>query len=458
MSQLNFRKLSRKVLFAYTISDFGKGAFSLLNTYFLLYFYTDVMKIPASATTIILLIARIWDAVNDPMMGVICDRTRSKLGKSRFWLKYFSVPAGVCVALTFCVPDLATSGRIAWVAVTYLLQGMATTVVGIPGSSLSARLTYDRNERVRLSQWMCISSSAATFVIPSMTMPAVRTLGQGNLEVGFTIVGIIVGIVYAACTILVFRVTKGYDPDNTGEALEAEEKTPVFKLLKDGLTNKYAILVSVVYCCYLLLGGIMGSTMVYYFTYNLNNENLMSVYSTMAVIGSLTAIFIMRPLAKKFGNAKTCFMSCIVCLIGFVPRIVTGDRITWVFAVSMVILGAGSALASYMVYQCILDATTWGKLKQGADNQSVVMAIYSFAQKSGTALSTVIASGLLAVFNYEEGAEPTAAVLKLFYAENITIPMGLAVIMALLLLFIARLEKQMAKDLAEKKAEQESQA
>ena len=97
----NSQKLPIRIKFAMAYGDFGKSTLNILNAFFLLWFYTDVAKIPAAAATVIMVIAKVWDAINDPMMGVILDKTVSKEGKCRAWLKYLSVPAGICVAVAY---------------------------------------------------------------------------------------------------------------------------------------------------------------------------------------------------------------------------------------------------------------------------------------------------------------------------------------------------------------------
>lgn len=111
-------RLPGKVIAAYTFSSLATNSMWMLNNYFLLFFYTDVLLIPAKAATVIFTIARFWDAINDPMMGVICDRTRSKDGKSRFWLRRIAIPGGVFLALSYFCPSWATPAKIIWAGVT----------------------------------------------------------------------------------------------------------------------------------------------------------------------------------------------------------------------------------------------------------------------------------------------------------------------------------------------------
>lgn len=452
MDTSNDRKLSSKVLITQAIGNFGIQCVLMLESYFLLFFYTDVIKIPALASTIIMAAARVWDAVNDPMMGVICDKTHAKEGKARFWIKYFSIPAGLCLTLAYICPIESTSGRIAWVAITYLFMGMAKTVAGTPANALLSTMTSNRMERVKLGQYRAVVGMFPTILIPALTMPLVRSFGGDDLQKGFVGVAILIGVVYGASNLLIYWGSEGYDPDTTQQTETASGRkstTPsALKLLKTGLTNKYCLLVCLTYFLYLLMAGIMTSTLIYYFRYNLGNENLMATYSTLVAVGSISALVVMRICCKRFGNAMTCVIGGVICILAFLPRWITGDQIFSVFAVTIFLAGAGSGLVTDVIHQCILDAVTWGKLRTGTDNAGVIMSIYTFAQKFGTAISGVIAAGLLTIFHYEAGQEPSEAIQRLFFVENIIVPLGIAAMIVMLLLIIHRMEKQMVNELA----------
>ena len=118
---------------------------------YLTYFYTDVFGLQASAVLGLLLVARLIDAVTDPFMGMLVDRTQSRWGSMRPYLLFGAIPMGILLVLTFTVPDLEGNAKLAWAYVTYILFGIAYTVVGLPYSTLTARLTQDYDERTRLS-------------------------------------------------------------------------------------------------------------------------------------------------------------------------------------------------------------------------------------------------------------------------------------------------------------------
>ena len=444
-------RLPGKVIAAYTLSSLATNSMWMLNNYFLLFFYTDVLKIPAAAATVIFTIARFWDAINDPMMGVICDRTRSKEGKSRFWLRRIAIPGGVFLALSYFCPNWATPAKIILAGVVYILQGMAQTAISIPSNALTIAITPDRNERVRLGQFTAIPSMLANVLIPALTMPLVRQFN--NMGTGFFIIAIVIGILYAVSTLLVERTTKGMDPDtsNADFSDNKSQKIGTLALIKAAFQNKYSTMVLLGNITYMLLSGLMGSTLIYYFRYYVGNENLMGVYSTAVMVGMLICILTMGLIAKKIGNANSVILGAVLCLVAFVPRIITGDHITIVFAVCMAFMGFGSGLISNMIQQCRNDATVYGQL-HGVDNSGILVSLFTFSQKLGQAISSVVAAGLLAVYNYTPGETPDPTAVKLFFAENITIPMVIAVVVIALLLVVSRMEKQLVKDLATAKA------
>ena len=376
----NSQKLPIRIKFAMAYGDFGKSTLNILNAFFLLWFYTDVAKIPAAAATVIMVIAKVWDAINDPMMGVILDKTVSKEGKCRAWLKYLSVPAGICVALSYWAPHLKQSYLIIFVAITYLFQGMAQTATNVPFNTLLARITTDKDERVKLGQWR----------------------GYGN-----TIASVLV-------------------------------------------TNKYALFVCVVNIMFMIYNALNGASMVYYLQYNLHNTNLMGVYSTMSSIISFIAIVGMGYMGKKFGNAMSCSISSIALVISFGLRFITHDASLPILFFCWGCEGIGVGLFAQMIYQCALDSMTYGEWKSGVDNGGTIMSIFTFAQKAGLAGGGILASSLLTAFHYQASAsEQSQAIQNLFFAEIVTIPLVIFIILVFAFYRLSKLEKQLPEMQAE---------
>lgn len=308
---------------------------------------------------------------------------------------------------------------------------------------------------MRLAQYTAVPSMLANVLIPALTMPLVRQFD--NMGTGFFIIAIVIGIMYTVSTLLIENTTKGMDPDTSNVEFankKSDKSLGAFALIKAGFQNKYSTMVLLGNVAYMLLSGLMGSTLIYYFRYYVGNEDLMGVYSTAIMVGLLICILTMGVVAKKIGNANSVILGAVVCLVAFVPRLITGDHITRVFAICMVLMGFGSGLVSNMLNQCRNDATVYSQL-HGVDNSGILVSLYTFAQKLGQAISSVVAAGLLAVFDYTPGEVPDPTAIKLFFAENIIIPMVIAVVIIALLLVVSRMEKQMVKDLSAAKSNQQ---
>jgi GPH family glycoside/pentoside/hexuronide:cation symporter len=154
-----------KASFGYAVGDLGINLYFISTLTYLLYFYTDVLGISAAAAAGVFLVARMVDAVTDPLMGAIAERTRTRWGRLRPYLLWGALPLGAITVATFSVPDLDESGKVIWAYVTYTLFGILYTVVTIPYSALTASLTDDYQERTRLSTFrMAFAFSGALIV------------------------------------------------------------------------------------------------------------------------------------------------------------------------------------------------------------------------------------------------------------------------------------------------------
>ena len=154
-----------KASLGYAIGDLGINLYFISTLTYLLYFYTDVLGISAAAAAGVFLVARLVDAVTDPLMGAIAERTRTRWGRLRPYLLFGAIPLGVITVATFTVPDLDESGKVIWAYATYTLFGILYTVVTIPYSALTASLTDDYQERTKLSTFrMAFAFTGAVIV------------------------------------------------------------------------------------------------------------------------------------------------------------------------------------------------------------------------------------------------------------------------------------------------------
>ncbi|MCP4413859.1 MAG: MFS transporter, partial [Gammaproteobacteria bacterium] len=153
---MQHNKLPLKEKIAYGIGDFGFSMFWKLFSAYILFFYTDVFGITAAAAGTMFLVTRIWDTANDPIMGMIGDRTKSKWGKFRPYLLYFAVPFGIVGIITFSTPDMSASGKLIYAYVTYTLMMMVYTACNVPYASLLGVMSDSSHDRTSLATWRYI--------------------------------------------------------------------------------------------------------------------------------------------------------------------------------------------------------------------------------------------------------------------------------------------------------------
>ena len=242
--------LSRKEKLSFTVAAFGRSGIYTIMTMFYMVFLVDVvfqgMKNAGVTASTIILAGRIFDAANDPIMGMIVDRTRTKWGKMRPYLLFSPIPIAITTILLFWAPGFASSGaKIAYAAVTYILWGVMFTIQDVPFWGLSAVITPNEQER---TSFLSTARLGSTFggILPSLLIPVLRnsTLGLKN---GYLVGAVIFALLGAALSSLAFF--------NTKERVEQSEKTPSLKeSIQMVAKNKLLLIV--------IMAAVLGSTMV----------------------------------------------------------------------------------------------------------------------------------------------------------------------------------------------------
>ncbi len=453
LTQVESVKLPLRVKLLFASGDFAKTLLAVMTMGFSLYFYTDICGINPNIAATIILIAKIWDFVNDPMMGAIVDKTVSKEGKCRFYLKYFSVPAGVVLALSFMMPELSATGKIVWVAVTYILQGMASTALVIPMNTLMGRMTSDPVERASLNAYKGYFNIASNLIVGSVTIPLVMALGKGDMKTGFMYVAIIYSVIYALLHLVVFWGTKGYEPleqyaehapETPAQAGTKAEKPrgSVAALFKN---TPWLICVGL-YFMLMLANSLGGSTMMWYCQYNLGNVNIYSVLSMVGCLAGIPVYVFLGTIVKHLGNAKTAVLGSAMAAIGYGVRFLLHDSSIAVLVAGYAIGSIGYCLVSAIIMLLIFDSGVYGKWKTGVDNEALLVSGYSLSYKVGMALASPLAGYLLGAVPYvANAATQEQSVLNLFFYENTLIAAVGFIVATLVALPLIKYEKMLPK-------------
>ncbi|WP_286357273.1 MFS transporter, partial [Faecalibaculum rodentium] len=285
-------KVSRREYLGYFSYGFGQCfSYGLLGS-FILFFYTDILGISALAASTIFLIARVWDAVNDPMVAGFMDTRRTKSGKFKGYLKYAPLFVVISTILCFFSPDLAIQWKVLYAAITYILWGTVYTVSDIPFWSVSAVITNDPQTRTSLVTAANLGVFAGIGMVGSLVPLLVGLFGHESLADGYFMAVIL--IMLAGYAFMMFGAT------TIRERVEpsAGEKVTMKDVFRNLLVNRHLFKMLAIFFLNLFM-NIVNGIILYFFIYNMGNEGLMSIYGLMGTFAAL-GFFLIPNLTKKF--------------------------------------------------------------------------------------------------------------------------------------------------------------
>ncbi len=442
-------RISVKEKIGYGLGDTASNLYFQMFIIYLLFFYTDVFGIPAAAAGTMLMVSRFWDAVNDPLMGIIADRTSTRWGKFRPYLLWISIPIGVIGIATFYTPDLGVGGKIVYAYVTYTLMMMAYTAINIPYSALMGVLSPDTQERTSVSTYRFVLAFVGAFLVQGFTMPLVRLFGGDDQAAGFPAAMAVFGVLAAILFAATFATTRErVQPPAAQQAALRDD-------LRDLLRNRPWMILLVMSIASLAYAIIRSGSTMYYFKYCVGDEGQASLFmlsGTAAVIaGVATTQFLSRRLGKRRLYIVVMGLSFVLtCLFYVVPT----DRIGLVVALNVVtmLIMAPQAPLIWAMYADTADYSEW---RNGRRATGLVFSAATFAQKFGIALGGGAAGWLLAGFGFVANAEQSPETLRGIRLMMSVIPGTAAGVAALAALAYELDDKQMtriADELAARKA------
>lgn len=453
--------LPRRLRMFYGVGEFGQQFSICALNYFLLYFYTDVLKIDPIAAGVLMLVAKFWDGINDPIMGLLIDRSKpGKEGKCRPFLLKWAVPAGVFLWLLFNAPSLSPTMKLVYAYIVYFGQDMCYTATGIAYTTLQARIASEPQDRVALNQSRAFISMFAAIFVSSATMGLVTAMGHGDESKGFAMVIGIYALILTLSYVFVYWLTKGFD--NVDEATEEElsanataaEKLPIkdsiIALLKNNLWRWY-LLTGVLYYG---TNSVTSGLLIYYVTYYIGKSSLTGLAGLCSMVSGFLAIIFLGKLTRKIGKNRTAVTGMCIALVCIIIRILTGDTIIPLYLACLLISGFGVTLFSSLLVPNIMDCIEYGEWKTGVRNEALVMSAYSFGTKMGQGLGSSSIAFMLAAVGYNEAlAVQSEACVSGIHNLGTLIPLGSYICLILLMSYINKhFEKKMPEIRAQLKA------
>lgn len=421
------RPLKKTELFNYSIGDLGINLNFQLIGFFLAYFYTDVFGISPAHVAGLFLAARIWDAVNDPIMGYIADHTRTRWGRFRPYVFFGAIPLNLILLACFFVPDISPSMKVVYAYVTYILHGMVFTAVGLPYSSISAVMTQDQQERAWISTLrMFFAVIIAMSVVSIGTRPFLKNF-ETEAE-GFFALAVCYAI--ASSALLIYAGLKSKE-----RLAPPTEKYYLKDIIPIILKNESLLILSLAMFLNTCIWVIANSVSLYYFKYILGNADLQSVFFQWMLPANVLGVVLTPLLTGKYGKRNIfIFGSGVVVIANLTRHFVAGDSFMLFTGISMV-ASTTMMFCSICQWGMVPDTVEYGQWKSGIRSEGIPFAFFSFTFKAGMALGGSFAAIVLSFSGYVANTELTeSAQTAIVWLFNI-VPAGFSLACMVALMF-----------------------
>ena len=389
---------------------YGVGAIGLDLSYglfysYLSYYLTSVLGLTEGFLLLITPLARIWDGINDPMMGTIVDSTKTKMGKYRPWILIGAISNAVVLSLLFTSFGMSGMKLYIYIAVMYVLWGMTNTMADIPYWSMVPSFTNDPKDRNLVATVARTFSgigqgliSILTPIVLPLLSSGMETTDKGYSASGFSKWAIICGIALVLFSSVCVFYTKERNVVYSGEKFSFKK---IFKVIK----NNDQLVVFMIFAMISNAGWYLTSgTAVYYFTDVLGEPTAQSLFSTIGAVGSALGLVVIPILSKKFSNRTIYQISLLIAITGYVLMFVFGPVLKITIALDLSYTIASIGIGSMFVGQTIFlaDIVDYGEFKSGTRNESITFSMKGFLQKMAYTIQTIFLFGGLGMMNYNE--------------------------------------------------------
>ncbi len=387
----------------YALGDLGCGAFFLFVSSYLMLFYTDVLGISAAAVGTLFIVARVWDAVNDPIMGVIVDKnTHTEHGKFRPYIVKYGIPMTIVGVLTFtAIPGLPDNMKLPYAYVTYIAFGMLYTAVNIPYGSLASVMTSDSNERTALSTFRNLGTIFANLLV-MLLVPKIIFTNEQVTAAGFIKCAIIFAIISSISYMLTFRLTTErvvHKSNNTNG-----KKAGMLSTLKT--LGKNRAFVGITLASFTMIAAMfIGSSLnAYLFKEYFNNAKLVSLAGLATIIPMFLVIPFVGKIVSVFGKKEAAAGGTAFSMIIYFILFISPIKNPYVYIGLTMLAGLGTGLVNTLIWALVGDAIDYQEYLSGERNEGTVYSSYSLCRKLAQAISGGVGGFALSFLGYQSGA------------------------------------------------------
>lgn len=391
-------KLTGKEKAAYGLGAVGKDMVYMLSASYILYYYQDILGVSAIAMGMILMAARVFDAFNDPIMGIVVAKTRTRWGKFRPWLLIGTLLNAVILYLMFAAPPaLNGGGLVAYAAITYVLWGVTYTMMDIPYWSMIPAFTDGGKEREGLSTLARSCAGVGSALITIITMKCVYLLGQGNERSGFRMFALIIAVIFVVfisitCLSIKEKSTADVDSPSIRQMFSA--------LLHNDQAMAVVITIVLINCSIYITSNLV----IYFFKYDFGGANWYDSFTLFNMFGGAIQILSMMvffPLIRKCLSAMQVFLTSIgMAAAGYAILLVlmfTNMTNIYLLFIPAFLIFAAFGFQTVLTTVFLANTVDYGELKNNRRDESVIFSMQTFVVKLASGVAALIASICLSI-------------------------------------------------------------
>lgn len=403
-------KLSFATKLAYGAGDLSPGIATIILSFFQLFFLSTVAGLNIGVAGTILLAAKVWDAISDPFMGWLSDRTRSRMGRRRPWLLYGAVPFGLVFFLQWLIPPFGEVGLIIYYVVMVVLMSTVFTIVAVPYTALTPELTQDYDERTTLNSFrfaFSIGGSLAGLILHQTIVGLFP-----DQQTGYLVAGLVMGIIFVPPFLWCFAGVR----ENHVVSV-TENSLSIGKQIRLGLKNVPYLFVMGIYLCSWLAVQVTASVLPFYITFWLQEPDIQLAMIAAVQGSALVFLFVWNAISARIGKQAIFYIGGGVWIVVQALLFFLQPGQTTLAFVLAVVAGVGVAVAYLVPWSMLPDVMEYDELRTGQRREGFFYGFMVFAQKTGLGLGLFLVGQVLAFQGFNEtldvGQQPDSALLAI---------------------------------------------
>lgn len=412
---------TRRNRYMFGLGTVGRDMMYTVVSMFLMHFLTEILNLPDSTMwwmTGAMTILRVFDAVNDPFMGVLVDNTHSRFGKFKPWIVIGGILGGILTVLMFFTFGLTGAGYVTWFVLVYLLWDLTYGANDIAYWSMLPALTLNQKEREKTGAFARICANVGLFATVVAIIPVTNALG-GDIRAWQLVVIAIVLITWAFLCFTVFGVKED-------KSIHVESESTSLKEMFRVLFKNDQLLYIAISMALFIIGYVTTTTFgTYYFKYAFKNEDMYSIFAALLGVSQLIALAVFPLFSKKYSRKSLYSFSTVLVVVGYLIFFISPMKMLYIGTAGILIF-VGEAFIQLLMLMFITDTVEYGQWKLGKRNESITFSVQPFINKIGGAIASGIVGATLILSGINSAETPddvTDAGLLMMKAAMLILPL-----------------------------------